>query len=186
MSYQVFDTRADEYDAWFDSEPGAAIFAMEMACLQPLLYRFPRPYLEVGAGSGRFAQALGIENGVDSAPALLKKARARGIKVKRAGGEKLPFKSSSFESVLIALTLCFADDPLQMLREVSRVLVNDGGLVLGLILEDSPWGKFYAGKAKEGHPIYSKARFFPGMKLSACSYVGLSFLTCPLDKYAIL
>jgi len=30
MSYQAFNTHADEYDAWFDSEPGATIFAMEV------------------------------------------------------------------------------------------------------------------------------------------------------------
>lgn len=160
MSYRAFNTHADEYDAWFDSEPGTAVFAMEVECLQPLLHSYPRPYLEVGVGSGRFAQALEIEYGVDPAPALLKKAKARGIKVKRASGEKLPFPSDSFGGALIALTLCFVDDPLKVLREVSRVIVNEGGLVLGLILKESPWAKFYMAKAKEGHPIYSKARFF--------------------------
>jgi len=160
MSYQAFDTHADEYDAWFDNEPGAAIFAMEVECLQPLLHSHYRPYLEVGVGSGRFAQALGIEYGVDPALALLKKAKARGIRVKRASGEKLPFSSGSFGGILIALTLCFVDDPLQVLREVYRVLMPNGGLVLGLILKESPWARFYIDKAEEGHYIYSKARFF--------------------------
>ncbi len=165
MSYQAFNTYADEYDTWFDSEPGATIFAMELACLQPLLHSYPRPYLEVGVGSGRFAQALGIEYGVEPAPALLKKASARGLEVKRASGEKLPFLDSSFGGILIALTLCFVDDPAQVLREVSRMLTPEGGLVLGLILKDSPWAELYAAKAREGHPIYSKARFFPGDKV---------------------
>ena len=97
---------------------------------------------------------------MDPTSALLEKAKAKGIKVKRASGERLPFRSGSFGGVLIALTLCFVDDPLRVLREASRVLVIDGGLVLGLILKDSPWAEFYAGKAREGHPIYSKARFF--------------------------
>ncbi len=159
MSYQAFNAHADEYDAWFDSEPGATIFAMEVECLQPILNSYHRPYLEVGVGSGRFAQALGIEYGVNPALALLKKAKARSIKVKKASGEKLPFLDGIFGAVLIALTLCFVDDPLKVLQEASRVLANEGGLVLGLILTDSPWAEVYAGKARERHPIYGKARF---------------------------
>jgi SAM-dependent methyltransferase len=160
VAYRIFNTHADEYDTWFDSKPGATVFAIEVECVGPLLHSYPRPYLEVGVGSGRFAQALGIEYGVDPAPALLIKAKARGIKVKRATGEKLSFPSGNFGGVLIALTLCFVYDPPQVLREVSRVLMPNGGLVLGLVLNKSPWAKFYMAKAKEGHPLYRQARFF--------------------------
>ena len=161
MSFEAFDNNADLYDAWYDNKPGRTIFAMEVACMRPFLHSYSRPYLEVGVGSGRFAQALGIEYGVDPSQALLKKASARGIVVKRASGEKLPFPDSSFWGILVALTLCFVDAPAQVLREVSRVLMPEGGLVLGLILKGSPWAEFYTKKGKEGHPIYSKARFFP-------------------------
>ncbi len=95
MSYQAFDAHAGEYDSWYDSKAGSAIFAMEVDCLKPLLHKYNRPYLEVGTGSGRFAQALGIEYGVDPAPALLGMARARGIKVLEVRGEELPLLSSS-------------------------------------------------------------------------------------------
>ncbi len=159
MSYRAFNAHADEYDAWFDSKLGATIFTMEVECLQSLLKSYHRPYLEVGVGSGRFAQALGVEYGVDPALALLKKANARSIKVKRASGEKLPFPDGIFGGVLIALALCFVNNPLSVLREASRVLMHKGGLVLGLILRDSPWAESYAAEAREGHPIWSKARF---------------------------
>lgn len=160
MSYEAFEDHAEEYDAWFDSESGATIFTMELDCLRPLLYHYSQPYLEIGVGSGRFAQALGVEYGVEPSPALLQKAISRGIRVKRAGGEKIPFPDGFFGGVLIALTLCFVDNPFEVLRESSRVLIAEGGLVLGLILKNSPWAEFYAGKAREGHPIYSKAQFF--------------------------
>ena len=159
MSYRAFNAHADKYDVWFDGEPGTTIFTMEVECLQPLLNSYHRPYLEIGVGSGRFAQALGVEYGVDPALALLKKAKARSIKVKRASGENLPFPDGIFGGVLIALALCFVNDPLSVLQEASRVLMDKGGLVLGLILRDSPWAEFYAAEAREGHPIYSKARF---------------------------
>ena len=160
MPYQVFDSRASEYDAWYDTEAGKAIFTMEVECLKPLLQRYSRPYLEVGVGSGRFAQALEIEYGVEPAPALAKMAKARGIKVTEATGEELPFPSEMFGGLLMAFTLCFLGNPQKALREVWRVLKPEGGLVLGLILRNSPWAEFYAGKGREGHPIYSKARFF--------------------------
>ncbi len=160
MPYQVFGSHASEYDAWYDTEAGKAIFAMEVDCLKPFLHSYTRPYLEIGVGSGRFAQALGVEYGVDPAPALLEKAKSRDIKVHRAVGEKLPFPDGNFGGVLIALTLCFVDDPAMVIHEASRVLVPGGGLALGLILQGSPWAEFYAKKRKESHPIYSQARFF--------------------------
>ncbi len=160
MPYKIFDAFADEYDAWYDTEPGATIFSMEVDCLRPLLHRYDRPYLEIGVGSGRFAKALGIEYGVDPARTLLLKAESRGIRTKEASGERLPFAEGTFGGVLIAFTLCFVDDPLSVLKEAWRVLKDGGGVVLGLILKESPCGKFYARKGKEGHPIYKEARFY--------------------------
>ena len=159
MPNQVFDSYASEYDAWYDTEAGKAIFAMEVDCLKPLLHRFGRPYLEVGVGSGRFAQALVIEYGVEPAPALAHMAKARGVKVTEATGEELPFPDEMFGGLFMVFTLCFLDKPQKALQEAWRVLQPEGGLVLGLLLRDSPWAEFYAGKGREGHPIYSKARF---------------------------
>jgi ubiquinone/menaquinone biosynthesis C-methylase UbiE len=133
---------------------------MEVECLKPLLQRYSRPYLEVGVGSGRFAQALEIEYGVEPAPALAHMAKARGIKVTEATAEELPFPEKMFGGLLMAFTICFLDKPQKALEEVWRVLKPEGGLVLGLILRNSPWAEFYARKSREGHPIYSKARFF--------------------------
>lgn len=160
MSFAAFDAHAAAYDAWYDSEAGAAIFAMEVACLRPLLHRHRRPYLEIGVGPGRFAQALGIEYGLDPALALLRLAESRGVRVVKATGEKLPFADGMFGGVLIALTLCFVADPAVVLQEAQRVLLPEGGLVLGLILKGSPWAKHYASKGRAGHHLYSRARFF--------------------------
>ena len=151
---------AAKYDRWYETEVGKVILAMEVDCLRPLLRRHKRPYLEIGVGSGRFAQALGIEYGVDPAPAVLRMAEARGMRVLRATGEELPFPDRMFGGILIALTLCFVSDPLKVLQEAWRVLQPRGGLVLGLILKGSPWAEYYATRGREGHPLYSRARFF--------------------------
>ena len=111
MSYEVFNRHASEYDAWYDTEAGKAIFDMELDCLKPLLHRYSKPYLKVGVGSGRFAQALEIELGVEPAPALARLAKTRGIKVIETTGEELPFPNKMFGGLLMAFTLCFVDNP---------------------------------------------------------------------------
>lgn len=49
-----FDHLALECDAWFDKE-GSLIFFIEVQAFTELLPTLPKPWLEVGVGSGRFA-----------------------------------------------------------------------------------------------------------------------------------
>ncbi len=156
---QLFERLVERYDAWYDSPVGREAFLLEVECLRPLLKELPKPWLEVGVGGGRFAQALGVNVGIDPALRPLKMARSRGITAIQGVGENLPFKNSTFGAALIVVTLCFADDPLSLLRETHRILQDDGALVLGMVFADSPWGEFYKRKAKMGHPFYSAARF---------------------------
>jgi SAM-dependent methyltransferase len=81
---------------------------------------------------------------------LLKLAKQRGIHGVLGRAEALPFKSSSFDLVLMVVSVCFFEEPLRAFEEAHRVLKNDGYLVLGLVLSDSPWADFYKEKAKRG------------------------------------
>jgi len=58
------------------------------------------------------------------------------------------------------VTLCFVDSPEAVLREAHRILKPDGKVVLGLVLKESPWGKFYEQKKKQGHRFYGSATFY--------------------------
>ena len=93
-----FDDLALEYDAWFDKE-GSLIFFIEVRAFKLLLSSLPKPWLEIGVGSGRFAQALGIETGVDPSSKLLQMARRRGINAFLGRGEQELFDEESFGSV---------------------------------------------------------------------------------------
>lgn len=157
-STDVFERLSGRYDAWYASPAARAVFAAEVACLRPLLRPYGRPRLEVGVATGRFAAALDVDIGVDPALTL---ARARGVRVLRAAGQHLPFRSGVFPAVLLVVTLCFTDDPAAVLAEARRVLRPDGALVLGLVFADSPWASFYRWKAGAGHPFYSAAHFLP-------------------------
>jgi len=111
-------------------------------------------------GTGRFAEALGVDIGVDPASRVLPYAKRRGLRTLRALGHALPFQAGEFGAVFVIVTLCFADDAEGLLREASRVTRADGGIVLGIVPAGSPWGTFYAARARAGHAFYSEARFF--------------------------
>ncbi len=156
----IFDTMADRYDAWYDSEEGRPLYESEFACLKPLVENAPRPIFEVGVGTGRFAMHFLPATGLDPALTALKMAEARGIKTIQGTGEDLPFADESFGCVLIIVTICFVEDPLKVLIEAKRVLKKDGRIIIGLVPADSRWGVFYQEKKRQGHPIYERARFY--------------------------
>jgi len=160
MTRGVFDRLAEHYDAWFDSARGAALFRAEVQCLERIMPADRSEWLEVGVGSGRFAQALGISEGVDPSPSLLGMARARAIKGIEGIAEDLPYGGDSLEGILLVVTLCFLDDPERAMHEFARVLRPGGRLAMGFVPADSAWGRHYMRKAREGHPFYSVARFY--------------------------
>ncbi len=155
-----FDSFAEAYDRWYDSPKGGVLFRMEVAAIRPLMNDLRKPFLEIGVGTGRFAKELEIDLGIDPSPAALAIAARRGISVTRGVGEDLPFADESFGCVFIIFTLCFVEDPVTVLKEAKRVLKKDGGLILGFINRESPWGTLYVKKKGEGHPIYKEARFY--------------------------
>jgi SAM-dependent methyltransferase len=158
-SVSPFDKMALEYDAWFDKE-GSLIFSVEVHAFRSLLPVLPKPWLEIGVGSGRFAQALGIKTGIDPSLKLIEMARQRGIAASLGRGEQPLFGEESFGTAFLIVTLCFLDSPLDVLNEAKRILKPGGKIVLGLVPRESSWGKFYQQKKKEGHRFYKYATFY--------------------------
>lgn len=154
-----FDSLASVYDAWFEKE-GKLIFTIEVKAFQEVLSFLSKPWLEVGVGSGRFAQALGIETGIDPSVNLLEMARSRGIDGYLARGEDNLFKEDAFGTVFLIVTLCFVDSPIAVLKQAHRILRPRGKIVLGLVLRESPWGQFYLAKKEEEHRFYRYATFY--------------------------
>lgn len=154
-----FDDLALEYDAWFDRE-GSLIFFIEVQAFRELLPTLPKPWLEIGVGSGRFAQALGIETGVDPSIKLVEMARGKGINAFLGWGEQELFDGESFGTVFLIVTLCFLDSPIDVLKEANRILIPGGKIVLGLVLKESHWGQLYQQKKEEGHRLYKYATFY--------------------------
>ena len=156
---QSFDNLAKQYDNWYDTRKGKQIFEAELKCLQKVCPDLQGRWLEVGVGTGRFASRMGIEEGIDPSSVMLELAASRGIRTYLGSVEGLPFEANSFDGILMAFTLCFIDSPDKALTQCHRILKENGQLLVGLIPAESPWGKSYQEKKKQGHPIYSHAQF---------------------------
>ncbi len=156
-SIEVFENRAQEYDAWFESQTLA--YHSELAAIRAVLTG-NGPSLEIGVGSGRFAGPLGITFGVEPARAMAKLALSRGVKVVQGRAEALPFADATYKLVLLVTVLEFVPEPELALQEAVRVLQPGGRLVIALLDPHSPLGRLYeARKAKS--KFYCRARFLP-------------------------
>jgi len=154
-----FDALASDYDSWFEQD-GKLVFAIETQALRQLLPSLPKPWIEIGVGSGRFAQPLGIELGLDPSIELLRMSKGRGIDCCWGTGETQPFRDESFGTAFLIVTLCFVSSPLDVLRETHRILRGKGTVMLGMVLRESPWGQFYGNKGAQGHRFYQHATFY--------------------------
>ncbi len=163
----VFDKLSGRYDNWFENHKFA--YETEVELLRRLLPKKGRG-LEVGVGTGKFAQELGIKEGVDVSEKMLKLASQRGILTTLAPAEDLPYGDESFDYILLMMTLCFVDDAEKSLLEAVRILKFGGFLIAGIIDKNSEMGKEYISKES---PFYKSATFFSsGEMLSLLSSSG--------------
>ena len=161
LSESVFDTYTDEYEEWFERNRSAYLSELEL--LRIFIPEDGRG-LEVGIGTGKFADPLGIDFGIDPSRNMLQLAKELGHRVTLAKGESLPFKDETFDYVLIMVTICFVDDPDRVVEEARRVIKKSGKIIIGIIDRDSWLGKLYMAK-KCKSKFYRKARFYSAMEI---------------------
>lgn len=155
-SQSPFQSYPEEYDRWY--EENRLAYLSELECIRKVIPCSGRG-LEVGVGTGRFAAPLKVNWGIDPVPAMLSRARSRGVKVIQGKGEELPFGDGTIDYVLLVVTLCFVEEPRRLLAEAGRVLTSRGKIIVGVVDKDSFLGKMYQGK-KEKSKFYASARFF--------------------------
>ena len=95
----------------------------------------PRSILEVGCGTGAFAERLTLENtgatviATDASPRLVELTAARGVDARLADVSHLPYADASFDLVVAMWMLYHVPDLDRALAEIRRVLRPGGRLV---------------------------------------------------------
>ncbi len=153
----VFDLYSKEYDEWYEKNKFA--YLSEIEALKKVVPKKAKG-LEIGVGTGRFAEPLGVSVGIDPSEKMLEIAKKRRITTFTGYGENLPFADEEFDYVLIVITICFVDNPDKVIFEAKRVLKDKGKLIIGIIDKNSHLGKFYQEKKKQGHRFYKEANFY--------------------------
>lgn len=163
--WKSFDKYAEEYDAWYEKYKPA--YGSELLALRAFLSKNPEKLkaLEIGAGTGRFASALGVGLGLEPARAMAMLAKKRRLEVMLGVAEFLPFKGGQFDLVLIVTALAFFENKNQALREVLRVLKPGGQVLVGILDRDSPQGRCLESGNKKGR-FFSEAHFLSAAELS--------------------
>jgi ubiquinone/menaquinone biosynthesis C-methylase UbiE len=149
----IFNQYFRQYDDWY--KKNKYTYLSELKLLSRLIPKAKKG-LEIGVGTGRFAEPLGIKYGIDPAEKMLEIAAKRGIVVRQAAGENIPFEDNTFDYVAIIITLAFVKNPKKVVQEALRVLKKKGKIIIGFVEGNSFLADFY--RTKEG-PFYKKAKF---------------------------
>lgn len=157
-----FETRAAEYDTWFDTHP--AQFESELRTIRTLLPEQGGRWVEIGVGTGQFASQLGIELGVEPAAAMAARAEARGVRVVRGTAEDLPLGSGAFDVVFFITTLCFVSDVGRALAEARRVLAPGGLLIAGVLPREGKIGRQISSRSADAFLCLAKPLTLPELR----------------------
>lgn len=134
------ETRRYDRVAWrydFLEAPMEKMFFSRLR--KDLLREVKGEVLDVGVGTGKNLPYYpkGIElTGVDISSRMLEKARKRAemigidVDLQVMDVEELPFPDKSFDNIVVTFVFCSVSDPVKGLRELGRVLKDDGTILM--------------------------------------------------------
>ena len=138
----IFNENVAAYETWYEKYP--EVYRSEVAALKEQFLKLPENIkgIEVGIGTGRFAQELGIKEGVEPANEMAAIALKRGIEVVNGTAENLPIRDMYFDFVLF-VTICHLNNVKSAFKEANRILKPKGSIIIGFIDKDQKIGKAY-------------------------------------------
>ncbi len=159
---KIFDAHSTAYEEWFVANK--YVYQSELLAVKALMPE-NAVGVEIGVGSGLFAEPLGICEGCDPSAEMRMKAIARGINAIDGVAENLPYQDELFDFALMVTSVCFVDDVKKSFEEAYRVLKSKGFLLVAFVDKDSEIGKLYL-RHKEKSVFYKDAEFYSTHELS--------------------
>jgi ubiquinone/menaquinone biosynthesis C-methylase UbiE len=162
---------AQRYRAWRTRTLGAVTERLELTAVMEFLAPLEgKRVLDAGCGDGTYSLAASERGarvtGVDLSEDMLSTARersaARGLAIAWRQGDvlALPFPDSSFDLAIAITLLCLVPDPREAVRELSRVLVRGGRLVIGELHRWSLWAAKRRIRGWTGDSFWRGSRFW--------------------------
>jgi SAM-dependent methyltransferase len=156
------------YDAWYRSPFGFLCHRLERDALFSLTrFHVGEKVLDAGCGIGVYLEELlrlSLDvTGVDEDGTLLEyasRSRGKGAVLVKAAIQDLPFEPGSFDKVISVCTLEYVSDPLPAFKELTRVIKNDGVLLIGFLNKNSPWAVRRMEKGKDISSVWHGVRFY--------------------------
>lgn len=165
----AFDKAAGGYDDWYATEKGKQVFSAEKRLIERMLPSSGAG-LEIGAGTGAFAEALsGLRHIIclDLSREMLAKASRKGLTCVLGSADQIPLRDEAIDFAYMVTVIEFLKDPIAVLGEASRVTARDAPIVALTINVDSSWGSLYASMAGSGDPIFSYATLYTPPEVDA-------------------
>lgn len=167
-----FNAIANEYDQWFDDHK--IIFLSELESIKQFMPE-EGTGIEIGVGTGRFARALEIKQGVEPSVEMAEIARSRGIDVQIGVAEDLPYDSETFDFAIMVAVDPFVQNINKVYSEIFRILKPGGKLIVGILHKEGAVAQKYM--AMQDSPVYRNAQFHTieetKQQLSASGFSGL-------------
>jgi ubiquinone/menaquinone biosynthesis C-methylase UbiE len=160
--YNDFELYADSYDKWFQEH--SPIFESESRLLEAM--DISGRILDIGVGSGVFADAIGKRSsvpiiGIDPSWQMLGIATRRHVDAIQAVGEYLPFVDDVFDCVMMINTLSFLSEPHVVILECLRILKAEcGTIVICEVPSESSWGRYYKEKRMKKKRFFRHSQFY--------------------------
>lgn len=155
LKNKAFINNTEKYDDWFDRNSSA--YLSEVKAFQKL--NISGRTIEIGVGTGKFAEPLGIKTGVEPTRSMYERAGTLGIDIIEGVAEALPLRTGFFDWTVMVTTICFVNDPQKSMDEMLRILKSGGGCAIGLVDKDTELGGRYLEK-KDKSDFYKEAVFY--------------------------
>jgi ubiquinone/menaquinone biosynthesis C-methylase UbiE len=155
---QIFNQNVEAYEAWYEKYP--EVYQSELIAIKDQLLKLPENIrgIEVGVGTGRFAEPLGIKEGIEPSVEMAKRAVKRGVEVMEGIAEKSPYGDLQFDFVLF-VTICYLENIKLALKEAHRVLKPKGSLIIGFLDKDQSIAQEYNEK-RHRRMFFKNATFY--------------------------
>jgi len=156
MKNNPFDAHTKQYEDWFKKND--TVFQSELLALKQVV-SIGNEGIEIGIGSGIFAEKLNIKYGIDPSEKMLNYARQRNLEVKKGVAENLPYSDNNFDFALFMTSFCFVENPAKAIEETHRILKNNGEIIIAIIDKESSLGQILE-RNKNESKFYKYATFF--------------------------